>query len=165
MENQSKTGIRLKDALGFIGTLATYVFHAPNYAYVEYKRRHFERRVSFHAKTLHHLEVLNMNADSTYNYIQPLAFATSKGDNETYYFHQAMQQDDREDFIDTIIKEIDDHTINLHWKVVRRSTIGNAKIIKAIWSFKRKRRPDESLLKHKARLCAHGGIQQYGENY
>ena len=30
---------------------------------------------------------------------------------------------------------------------------------------KDKRRPDGSLLKHKARLCAHGGMQQYGENY
>jgi len=34
-----------------------------------------------------------------------------------------------------------------------------------IWSFKRKRRPDGSLLKHKARLCAHGGMQTWGDNY
>ena len=64
-----------------------------------------------------------------------------------------------------MIIEIDDHTTRKHWKVVHRSMINNAKTIKAIWSFKRKRRPDGSLLKHKARLCAHGGMQQYGENY
>ena len=70
-----------------------------------------------------------------------------------------MQQDDREDFIDTMIKEIDDHTNNKHWKVVRRSMIGNVKTITSIWSFKRKRRRDGSLLKHKASLCAHVGMQ------
>ena len=49
--------------------------------------------------------------------------------------------------------------------MVSRSKIGTATPIKSIWSFKRKRRPDGSLLKHKARLCCHGGMQIYGENY
>ena len=70
-----------------------------------------------------------------------------------------MRQDTREDFIDAMIKEIDELTNNKHWKVVKRSMIGNAKTIKSIWSFKRKRRPDGDLLKHKARICAHGGMQ------
>ena len=35
----------------------------------------------------------------------------------------------------------------------------------SIWNFKRKRFPDGSLNKHKARLCAHGGQQQWGVNY
>ena len=35
----------------------------------------------------------------------------------------------------------------------------------AIWSFKRKRRPDGKVLKYKARLCAHGGQQKWGVNY
>ena len=165
LDNQSKSGLRLKQALGFLGALASHSLYAPHFAYATYKRYQFDKRVSFHAKTLHHLEVINMNSDSTYSYIHPLSFAASKGDNETYYFLQAMQQDDREDFIDAMIKEIDDHTSRDHWKVVKRSMIGDAKTIKAIWSFKRKRRPDGSLLKHKARLCAHGGMQEYGENY
>lgn len=42
-----------------------------------------------------------------------------------------MQQDDRKDFIDAMIKEIDDHTNNNHWKVVRRSMIDSAKTIKS----------------------------------
>ena len=36
----------------------------------------------------------------------------------------------------------------------------NTKTIMGIWSFKRKRLPDGTLNKHKARLCAHGGMQQ-----
>ncbi len=39
------------------------------------------------------------------------------------------------------------------------------KPIKAIWSFKQKCFPDGCLNKHKARLCAHGGMQRWGENY
>ena len=35
----------------------------------------------------------------------------------------------------------------------------------AIWSFKRKRFPDGTIMKYKARLCAHGGMQQWGIDY
>ena len=49
--------------------------------------------------------------------------------------------------------------------VPRLSLPLNAKPIKAIWSFKRKRFPDGRLNKHKARLCAHGGMQRWGQNY
>jgi hypothetical protein len=63
-------------------------------------------------------------------------------------------------------KEVEDHEGCGHWIMVPRSTIpsGN-KPIKAIWSFKRKNFPDGRLNKHKARLCAHGGMQRWGENY
>ena len=37
--------------------------------------------------------------------------------------------------------------------------------IMMIWSFKRKRHPDGTLDKYKARLCCHGGQQQWGVNY
>jgi hypothetical protein len=39
------------------------------------------------------------------------------------------------------------------------------KTIQAIWSFKRKRYPNGTLNKHKERLCAHGGMQQWGISY
>ena len=39
------------------------------------------------------------------------------------------------------------------------------KKIQAIWSHKRKHFPDGTLNKHKAQLCAHGGMQQWGVNY
>ena len=34
-----------------------------------------------------------------------------------------------------------------------------------IWSFKRKRHPDGSLDKYKARLCVHGGQEQHGIHF
>ena len=41
----------------------------------------------------------------------------------------------------------------------------SAKIIQEIWTFQRKRTPDGTISKYKARLCAHGGMQQWGDNY
>ena len=42
---------------------------------------------------------------------------------------------------------------------------GKIKTILSIWSFKRNIFPDGILMKHKARLCAHGVIQQWLVNY
>jgi len=77
-----------------------------------------------------------------------------------------MKQPDRADFVRATVKKIDDHETREHWKIMLRSDMPEgAKTIMAIWSFKRKRYPDGILNKHKARLCAHGGLQQWGENY
>ena len=76
-----------------------------------------------------------------------------------------LEQPDSGEFIKDMVKEIEDHTTHNHWKPVPRNSIGVAKTIPAIWSFKRKRKPDGTLLKYKARLCVHGGRQTYGENY
>ena len=63
-------------------------------------------------------------------------------------------------------KEIADHEKQSYWSILTRSTLPkSAKPIKVIWPFKRKRKPDGELLKQKARLCAHGGMQRWGNNY
>ena len=94
------------------------------------------------------------------------SLTTDISTNETFTYHTAMKEKDRMQFIHAMEKEVDDHESRNHWSIVERSTLpDNAKPIKAIWSFKRKRRPDGTLLKHKARLCAHGGMQQWGDNY
>ena len=76
-----------------------------------------------------------------------------------------LKQKDYQDFIKAMSVEIDDHTTRQHWKVHLRSECNFPKTILAVWSFKRKRFPDGSLNKHKARLCAHGGMQQWGVHY
>ncbi len=59
-----------------------------------------------------------------------------------------------------------DHELQNNWTIVNCSTVPRtAKPIQTIWSFKRKQRLDGTLIKHKARLCAHGGMQQWGTNY
>ena len=49
--------------------------------------------------------------------------------------------------------------------MLRSDLHSGAKTILAIWSFKRKRYPDGRIQKYKARICAHGGMQTWGENY
>eukprot|EP00956_Cyclotella_meneghiniana_P022895 scaffold43790_cov38-Cyclotella_meneghiniana.AAC.11 len=104
--------------------------------------------------------------DGTINHLHNYALATDLSNNEVFTLTQAMRQDDREQFLEAMMKEFKDHEERDHWDLFLRSTVPrSAKTIKAIWSFKRKRFPDGTLNKHKARLCAHGGMQQWGENY
>ena len=86
--------------------------------------------------------------------------------NEVYYFKDAMRQSDAMKFIKVMVQEVEDHTSRGHWKLILQSSIPKeAKVICLIWSFKRKRFPDGSLNKHKAKLCAHGGMQRWGVSY
>jgi hypothetical protein len=135
------------------------------HCYVQFKKRIKRQIISHQARVMHYEEAVELNVDGSVNTTHPFSFATTTANNEAYHFHQAMQEDDREEFIAAMIKELEDHTMNNHWVLVERDKIGDTPTIKAIWSFKRKRRPDGSLLKHKARLCAHGGMQVYGVNF
>jgi histone deacetylase 1/2 len=94
------------------------------------------------------------------------AFAAS-ADPDTMYLKEAMRQPDREKFIEAMKKEIQDHTDNKHWKIVRRSLIPKGtQILPAVWSMKRKRRiATREIYKWKARLTVHGGRQKKGVNY
>ena len=77
-----------------------------------------------------------------------------------------MKQKDKMSFVEAMEKEISDHEARGHWSVVHQDTLINkATPIKAIWSFKRKSKPYGELLKHKARLCAQGGMQKWGDTY
>ena len=105
--------------------------------------------------------------DGTCNSLHFLSFMTQDvASNEVFHYHQVMKLDDCHEFIEAMKKEIRDHEVREHWVIVPKSSMpkGN-KAIKSIWSFKRKRTPAGELMKHKARLCAHGGMQQWGENY
>ena len=83
-----------------------------------------------------------------------------------FTFRNAMKQDDKLAFIDAMEKDITEHENGGHWLIFHRNILPNkAQPIKAIWSFKRKRKPDGELLKYKACICAHGGMQQWGDSY
>ena len=77
-----------------------------------------------------------------------------------------MQEKDKNNFITAMMKEMKDHEDRNHWTLMLRSDLPpGTKTILAIWSFKRKRFPDGRIQKYKARMCAHGGMQTWGENY
>ena len=120
---------------------------------------------SFVSRIMTQMEKVNLNFDGTSNYSHPFAFASSLADNESYTLKEMLKQPDVPSFVQAMTEEVAAHEANDHWELVPRSSIGNVKTILAIWSFKRKRFPDGSLNKHKARLCAHGGMQKWGVNY
>ena len=95
------------------------------------------------------------------------AFASTKQrDPDTMTLERALKEPDAEQFIEAMEKEIDDHTSRGHWIVVPLSKVPrHKKMIPMVWSMKRKRDPAGNVLKHKARLCAHGGMSVYGEDY
>ena len=77
-----------------------------------------------------------------------------------------MRETDYHEFVKAMVKEVDDHESRNHWTVMQCCNMpSDTKTIMSIWSFKRKRYPDGMLNKHKARLCAHGGMQTWGQNY
>eukprot|EP00957_Ditylum_brightwellii_P193397 14725772-Ditylum_brightwellii.AAC.1 len=108
-------------------------------------------------RAIYHTEVANTLYDETLYDIYPMAFAANQQQNETYTF-KAM------------LKEVKVHKNRNHWTYMLKSDVPKDKLdenvklktILLIWSFKRKRFPSGKLMKHKVRLCAHGGMQQWG---
>ena len=84
-------------------------------------------------------QAVNNNFDNTCNYILYHVFSVGKESNESYTFKEILQQDDHNQFLEAMTKEIGDHTKRKHWKIVPRSQMPiGIKPIMAIWSFKRK---------------------------
>ncbi|KAI2499367.1 hypothetical protein MHU86_15079 [Fragilaria crotonensis] len=68
-----------------------------------------------------------------------LAFAAS-ADPDTMYYHEAMREPDRAEFIKAMEKEVKSHTENEVWELVPRSSVPpGTKILPAVWAMKRKR--------------------------
>jgi hypothetical protein len=91
---------------------------------------------------------------------------SSIASNETFNYNQALKQADFCKLIQAMIAEVNDHEVRGHWTLTISCDLPQAtKTIMSIWSFKRKQYLDGTLNKHKARLCAHGGMQTWGQNY
>ena len=116
---------------------------------------------TFLSRTISYHERLNRLFDSTINHVH--SFTTMVENNESYTFKEMLNQEDKSSFIQAMLNEVEEHENRGHWTPVLRSSMpSGSKTILSIWSFKRKRGPDGRLLKHKARLCAHGGMQRWG---
>ena len=73
---------------------------------------------------------------------------------------------DKAHFINAMNKDLEAHTKRNHWRVIHKSDMPhNTKAIMSIWAFKLKRNPCGDVVKHKTRLCDHGGNQTCRENY
>ena len=96
----------------------------------------------------------------------PMSFlAEMQGD--TLYFHQAMAQEDSGDFVEAVVKEVNGHVDNSHWKLVPIESVPeDTDILPSVCSMQRKINiVTNEITKYKARLNVHGGKQTFGENY
>jgi hypothetical protein len=96
----------------------------------------------------------------------PIAFhAEMMGD--IMYYNQALQQPDAKQFTNAVIKEVNGHFDNKHWKLVKKKDVpNNAQVVPSVWSMQRKcDLTTIEVSKQKARLNLHGGKQVYGMNY
>ena len=81
----------------------------------------------------------------------------ASSDPDTMYYHEALQQHDRKEFIKVMYKEIADHVNRRHWKVIPLKNVPkHKKPLPLVWSMKRKSNPVGEIIKWKARLCAGG---------
>mgnify|MGYP003340111652 CR=1 FL=1 len=90
-----------------------------------------------------------------------------KGANsDVLNYKQAMDASDNDDYIASMKSEIQIMTEQNIWTSVLHSTMPkDAKVIKSIWSFRRKCNPMGDITKYRSRICAHGGQQQYGRDF
>ena len=75
-------------------------------------------------------------------------------------------ENERQKFFDAQVPEIEGLEEMQCFSYQRRSSLPKgAKLLRAVWSYRRKRRPDGTILKYKARLCADGSQQKKGIDY
>ena len=96
----------------------------------------------------------------------PIAFVASTNP-DIMYLDEAMRQPDKVQFQQAMIKEVETHTENGHWKIISRQDVPKGEpVLPSVWAMRRKRRiATQEVYKWKARLNLHGGKQEYGLNY
>ena len=101
------------------------------------------------------------------NNIHPLAFSAGANAEDTPRYNEAMHSPDAAGFkaaMDIEMEQLMDKDV---WNVVSREKAisEGANIIDTVWAFKRKRYPDGTVKKLKARLCVRGFQQIEGVDY
>ena len=114
-----------------------------------------------------HLLVQDDHDVSIQHSTHPLAFSARANAEDTPTLEEAMQSPDREGFIAAMHLELDQLESMNAWVLVPRekAVATGRKILASTWAFKRKRYPDGSVKKLKARLVARGDQQIEGVDY
>ena len=120
-----------------------------------------------------HIQEISRHFYGTLNNFGPMVFALNQEKIESYTFEDMLYQPQKSYFILSTIKEVEAHEAESHWTPMKNIEVNNMhknidgklKTVLCLWYFKRKRFPDGILTKQKTRICAHGGMQQWGVNY
>lgn len=110
---------------------------------------------------------LNTLLDNTINELNPMAYSAAKAANPNILGHSdAMKSDDADKFWTTMLNEMERLYECDVYEIVDKSTVPAAStILRAVWSHRRKTRPDGQIYKHKSRVCADGSQQKKGIDF
>ena len=90
-----------------------------------------------------------------------MIFATISTNIDVYTLQEMLELDDIKPFVEAMVKEVEDHKQRNHWELFERLGIPKgAKTILSVWLFKLKRFPDGQIMKYKAHLNNHDGMQR-----
>jgi hypothetical protein len=86
---------------------------------------------------------------------------------DVMYLHQALRQPDSKEFVEAVIKEVNGHVDNDHWKLIPHTEVSEGtEVVPSVWAIHRKRDlKTGKVTKLKARLNLYGGKQEFGTNY
>ena len=77
--------------------------------------------------------------------------------------HNAMKADNVEQFLDSMKDKIDNLWDNDIIEIVKKSGIkGDFNVLNAVWSHRRKQKPNGEIYRHPSRICADGSQQKQG---
>ena len=104
------------------------------------------------------LNVINTDEDGLLEYLHPLALAAKSNSKDIPNFQEALNGPDGEGFYKAMEDEMEtlENKVDC-WDVVPRSKDKN--ILPGTWAFRRKRFPDGTVKKLKARFCVRGDKQ------
>jgi hypothetical protein len=91
----------------------------------------------------------------------------AEGTDDSMYFHQAMNAEDKDEFVKAMIQEVDCHVKGEHWELVHVSKIPpGIRVLPAVWAMRRKRKVATGVIyRWKARLNIDGSKQMFGIDY
>ena len=111
-----------------------------------------------------HLDLSKLD-DGTINDMHPWALAASANPNILTH-REAKKADDWKHFQEAMKEEIERMIKNKLFKLTARSTVPmGQRILRAVWSHRRKTTPDGKIYRHRSRMCVDGSQQQHGIDY
>ena len=120
--------------------------------------------MSFAAKIDRLLE-LSSNDDGTTNELEPHLFAANANPNILSH-SEAKRADDYDKFQEAMQDELKRMIESKIFKEVPRSAVPmGQRVLRAVWSHRRKTTPAGVIYRHRSRVCADGSRQQYGIDY
>ena len=136
-----------------------------------HRDRKYDAMVAYHLAQTQTVD--DGSTDGELNIDNPLVFNTmlqAMNNKEDILTHGQMLKikdaKERQKFFDAQIPEIEGLEEMQCFSYHRRSSLPpGTRLLRAVWSYRRKRRPDGTILKYKARLCADGSQQRRGIDY